>query len=96
MLLNQNTFHMGVAHRDRNAGDRAVVVTTFASRPRISDGTPRGARRGPLFPASGRGQSGAVTGTTGPRRGAWASACPRLWSPLRRYGLLKPTDANWG
>lgn len=49
MLFNQNTFHMGAAHTDRNGGDRAVVAVTFTSRPRISDGTlPRHPTRAPL------------------------------------------------
>jgi len=54
VLMNQNTFHRGAAHTDRNGGERAIIVITFASRPRESDGTlPEHPTRTPLPEISG-------------------------------------------
>lgn len=38
VLMNQNTWHRGWEHTLRNGPDRAIIVITFTSRPRISDG----------------------------------------------------------
>lgn len=38
VLMNQNTYHRGWKHTDKKRGDRAIIVITFTSRPRFSDG----------------------------------------------------------
>jgi hypothetical protein len=38
VLMNQNIFHRGWKHSDKKGGDRVIIVITFTSRPRFSDG----------------------------------------------------------
>jgi len=46
VLMNQNTFHRGWKHNMQNGPDRAIMVLTFTSRPRYSNG------RNPQHPLS--------------------------------------------